>query len=83
MEAGEQDGMGEREEMAPLLPGIPAKAATSQGDESGWERPVGALEGLGSSVHRDRWGWLGWCGQVQGRLRGEVGKNRPLLACWG
>lgn len=47
MEAGEQDGMGEREETVPLLPGTPAKAATSRGDESGLERPVGALEGFG------------------------------------
>lgn len=31
MEAGEQDGVGEREETVPFLPGTPAKAATSQG----------------------------------------------------
>lgn len=30
MKAGEQDGMGEREETAPPLSGTPAKAATSQ-----------------------------------------------------
>lgn len=37
---------GRRQPVA-CLPGAPAKAATSQGDESGLERPVGALEGFG------------------------------------
>lgn len=51
----------------------------SQGWNAQWE----PWKALGSTVHLDRWAWVGWSGQAQGRLWGEVGKNRPLLACRG
>lgn len=49
LKAGEQDGMGKKKELPPPLLTIPAKAATSQGDESGLECPAEPWEFLGPS----------------------------------
>lgn len=58
MKAGEQDGMGEREETAPPFVWHPCQSCyLTAGMSQGWNAPQEPWNSLGSIVHLDRLGW--------------------------